>query len=275
MKKNLLFISLLIISSFLFTSTAQESMSALDIMKKNIGKKNFKGLEIESTYNTIDDQGREKGGKIYMASKTSDDGSVEKRLIELLEPDDMKGTIMLILDYDTKEDEMWIYMPALKKPRRVVSNKRGKSFMGTEFTLGDMAVTNIDDFKYTLMGSETIDGVECWIVECTPSTNQVASKSGYSKKVLHIGKNDYITRKGMFYDRNGALNKVLTAGNVKKVDPASSEYMAFEMAIENVQNGKTSSIVMNDVSINHSLNDEIFTVESLEKKSEENQQASN
>lgn len=270
MKRILL--SLFIISSFIISVFAQGNMSAIDIMKKNIGKKNFKGLEIESSFNTIDDQGREKGGKIYMASKTSDNGSVEKRLIEMLEPEDMKGTIMLILDYDNKDDEMWIYMPALKKPRQVVSNKRGKSFMGTEFTLGDMAVTNIDDFTYKILGAEEVDATDCWILECIPTNYQVASKSGYSRKILYIGKKDYITRKGMFFDLNGKLNKVLIAGKVKMVDPATSEYMAFEMSIENVQNGRTSSISMDDVRLNHSLKDEIFTVEFLEKKAEQDQQ---
>ena len=76
----------------------------------------------------------------------------------------------------------------------------------------------------------------------------------------------------MFFDLNGKLNKVLTAGKVKMVDPATSEYMAFEMSIENVQNGRTSSISMDDVRLNHSLKDEIFTVESLEKKAEQDQQ---
>ena len=272
MRKIKLLAYLLIISSIFFVAVAQESISALDIVKKNIGKKNFKGLEIKSSFKTIDDQGREKGGKIYMASKTSDDGSVEKRLIEMLEPDEMKGTILLIFDYDTRDDEMWVYMPALKKPRKIVSSKSSKSFMGTEFTLGDMAVTNIEDFKYSLKGSDNIDGVDCWIVECIPAKQQVSSKSGYSRKILYIGKNDYITRKGMFFDRNGKLKKILTAGKVKKVDPASSEYMAFEMAIENVQNGKKSSIVMDEITLNHNLKDEIFTVEWLEKQAE-NQQA--
>ena len=81
-------------------------------------------------------------------------------------PADVRGTAMLIYDYENKDDDMWIYMPAIRKIRRIVSSEKGKNFMGSEFTNADMSKPNMNDFDYRILSSETYSGDER--LECFP-----------------------------------------------------------------------------------------------------------
>ncbi len=125
-----------------------------DIMKMSRDVSKISGLESVSTLKIINNKGRERVRKTAMASKEFDGGLTEKRIIRFLEPADVKGTGMLIFDNENDADNMWIYMPALRKVRRIVSSDKGKSFMGSEFSNADMAAGNLDDFTYQSLGED-------------------------------------------------------------------------------------------------------------------------
>ena len=91
-----------------------------------------------------------------MASKTFEDNT-EKRIIKFISPAEVQGTGILIYDYENRPDDMWIYLPALRKTRRIVSREKSNSFMGSEFSNADMTAPSLEDFEYTLLGSEKID----------------------------------------------------------------------------------------------------------------------
>jgi hypothetical protein len=103
-------------------------------------------MEAISTLRIYDARGRERVRQTSMASRLFESGSTEKRIIRFLSPAEVKGTGMLIYDYDDRNDDMWIYMPALRKTRRIISNEKRKSFMGSEFSNADMSAPNLEDF---------------------------------------------------------------------------------------------------------------------------------
>ncbi len=248
-----------------FAITAQKDISADEIMKKSLETGKFKALEMISVFKTIDQQGREKIGKVRILSNLSEKGKLDKRRVSIIVPSEMKGTNILIFDYTDKPDEMWVYMPAIKKPRQIVNNKMTKSFMGSEFTIGDMSVPGVNDFNFKLLRSEEVDGIDCWMIECIPANKKVQSRINYSKEILYIDKSNYLTRKGEFFDIKGKLIKILSVSNIKKIDPSTNTFMALHMAIENVQTGRKSEINMEDINIHPQIDEDLFTVESLEK----------
>lgn len=237
--------------------------SAKDIMLKTRDVSKIPGMETVVTLKIVDPKGRERIREISMASKLVDNGRTEKRIIRFLAPAEVKGTGMLIYDYDATSDDMWIYMPALRKTRRIASGEKNQSFMGSEFTNADLAAPNTEDFNYKITGSETVDGVDCWKIESLPLTQAIADDAGISKKIVWIGKKDYVNRRTEFYDPEGELSKVLTCSDVRKM--AEGKYMAALLKMENVQNGRKSSFTMGQMQYNPNVKEENFTVAYLEK----------
>jgi len=260
-----LFLLFLLPCFMLFPLFVQEEPSPKVIMQKSLENRKFKSMEAVSVFKTINKDGREKVSKILILSKLSDDGSLEKRRINIIEPVDMKGTHILIFDHKDKPDEMWVYMPSLKEPRKIVSNKLSKSFMGSEFSLGDMSIPRENDFNFSLINSEVVDGDDCWVIECIPIDKKTMSGNNYSKEILYIVKDHFHIKKGEFFDKKGKLLKVMTVSNIEKADPKTNSYLAMYMAIENVQTKRKSEITIEDVKVNLPIDDALFTIESLQK----------
>ena len=106
--------------------------------------------------------------KITMATKLFDGGKTEKRIYRFLSPADVQGTGVLVFDYETQSDDVWIYLPALRKTRRIVSSQKSQSFMGSEFTYGDLNIPPLDDFNYTLVKEEDYGGEGCFVIDVLP-----------------------------------------------------------------------------------------------------------
>ena len=246
-----------------FAVTTYGQVSAKEIMQKTRDISKIPGLETVSTLKILDPKGRERIREISMASKLTDNGKTEKRVIRFLAPAEVKGTGMLIYDYDAQSDDMWIFMPALRKTRRIVSGEKNQSFMGSEFSNADLAAPNTDDFSYKIAGSETVDAIECWKIESFPLNDEISNETGLSKKMIWIGKKDNICRKTEFYDPDGELSKILTCSDIRKI--AEGKYMAASMEMENVQNGRKSVIIMRQLQYNPNVKEEYFTVAYLEK----------
>ncbi|MBN1472852.1 MAG: outer membrane lipoprotein-sorting protein, partial [Syntrophaceae bacterium] len=129
------------IISFCFTAVTmvQAELTALKIVDRSQEVLRVKGVQAVSILRIIDEKGRERVRKIKQVSKLFDNGETEKKLIRFMEPADVKGTGLLAFDYNSKDDDLWVYMPSLRKVRRIVSSEKSKSFFGSEFTYADMS----------------------------------------------------------------------------------------------------------------------------------------
>ncbi len=237
--------------------------SAKEIMQKTREVSKIKGMEAVSTLKIYDSRGRERTREISMASGLFDNGSTEKRIIRFLAPAEVKGTGMLIFDYDNQTDDMWIYMPALRKTRRIVSSEKVQSFMGSEFSNADMAAPNLDDYQYRLLGSEIQGGVDCWKIEVLPVNDDIADETGVSRKITWIGKKDFVTRKSEYYDLDNDLWKILTASDIRNI--TNGKFMAAFMQMENVRNERKSVFTFNRLQYSPDVKVNYFTVSFLEK----------
>ena len=245
--------------------SAQSGPTASEIIEKSREASKISGMEVLSTLKIYDDRGRERTRETSMASRLFDKGKTEKRIIRFRSPADVEGTGMLIYDYDQESDDMWIYMPALRKTRRIVSTEKSRSFMGSEFSNADMSAPSTDDFNSRLTGSGGVDGTDCWIIELIPADEDIADEFGFSKKITWIGKEDYVARKSEYYDLDGELLKVMSAGEVKCIDPAAQKYLATRMEMENVQSGRKSVFTMDKINFNPQVSEEYFTISYLER----------
>jgi hypothetical protein len=160
---------------------------------------------------------------------------------------------------------MWIYLPALRKTRRLVSSDRSKRFMGSEFSNDDMSIPNLDDFQFKKIGFATIDEIECYKIESLPISEDIADDNGFSKKVVYIEKASFHARRVDYYDLEGKLHKELLISDYDLIDEKNNKFIARTLEIENKQNGRKSIMKLEKVMLNHQLTDDLFTTYNLEK----------
>jgi hypothetical protein len=160
---------------------------------------------------------------------------------------------------------MWLYMPALRKTRRIVSSEKSKSFMGSEFSYADMTPPPLDDFTLKLLGEKTVGGVNCWEIEMTPKNDDIAEENGFSRKITCIAHKDFVVRKSIYYDLDGELHKEFVVEKVQEVDTENNKYRPVKLYMENKQNGRKSVLEVEKIESNPGVKDDYFTVRYLER----------
>ena len=207
----------------------------------------------------------EKGGSIRkrlisMITKSYPNGP-EKRLIKFIEPADVKGTALLIIDNKNIPDEMWIYLPALKKTRRIVSSEKGKSFMSSEFSNSDMSSPALSDFTYKHLTASGEN--KQWIIESTPVNSEKADEYGYSKKVSYIASDSWQIKKMEYYNFDNKLFKIVEVKAIKLLE--GSNYVISDMIANNLLNGRSSEIMIEKIVTNVTIEDSNFSLQNLER----------
>lgn len=245
----------------LLTGLMLKAQDAREISKKASDAINLDDMEMVSTLKIISASGEERVRTMSTATKKF--GNVSKMMMKFLEPADVRGTTLLVFDYETKDDDLWIYMPALRKTRRIVSSEKGKNFMGSEFTNADMSKPNLDEFNYKLLGEETIDGKLCWKIESTCKTETQEEQYGFSKRISFIEKTNFLANKIEYYDLSGELLRVESINNYKK--QSNGSYFAFNMEMKNVQNNRRSVMTIDKFQLGSNLTEAQFTPAMIEK----------
>ena len=184
---------------------------------------------------------------------TKDFGDVEKSIMFFLSPADVKNTSFMNWSYDANQaDDQWIYLPALKRTKRISSDSKSDYFMGSDFTYDDLGDRKLDADNHKLLREETIEGKKCYVVESVSKDEDYM----YSKTVTWIDKTTFIGVKKEFYDEDGKLLKILS---IKKVEEISGFDVITNSEMKNVQKNHTTSMVLKNVQINSGITDDKFT----------------
>ena len=265
MNKVKLLVALVVVLFIGSSLAAQEELTAKQIMDKAFDVTKLAGSEAVSTMTIIDSKGRERVREIAMVTKLFDNGETEKRLLRFLSPTDVKGTGLLVFDYEQKDDDMWLFLPALRKTRRIVSTERAKSFMGSEFSYADMTPPILDDFTYRILREKEVDNTLCWEIEMVPVNEDVADENGFSRRIAYIGKQDFVIRGAVYYDLEGELHKELSVLEIKEVDSVNHRYRPTHMVMVNKQDNRKSILKINQIQLNPDVKDDYFTTRYLER----------
>jgi len=256
----------LLSAAWLKTTPARAAEPAPEeIMHRAFWAIKLDGSESLATLTILDGKGHQRVRQTASVSKLYDNGQTEKRLIKFTAPADVKGTGLLTYDYEKKTDDMWLYLPALRKTRRIVASEKSKSFMGSEFTYADITPPTVEDFKYRMLRSEKVAGTDCWVIESVPKNDDIAEENGFSKKIAFIGKSDYVIRKAIQYDLDGDLHKEMIVHEVKLLDEKKKRYRPTHMEMVNKQNGRRSVMKMDKIRLRTDIPDDYFTTRYLER----------
>ena len=175
------------------------------------------------------------------------------------EPADVKGTAMLTYSHKTEPDDQWLFLPALKRVKRIASRNKSGPYMGSEFAYEDLGSQEIEKYTYKYLRDENYDGMDCFVIERDP----VDKYSGYKRQVVWIDKQEYRPLKIEFYDRKNALLKTLINTGYKKY--LENHWRPDEMFMENHQTGKTTKIIWRNYRFRTGLSDDDFQVNDLKR----------
>lgn len=242
-----------------FMATSLFAQSGREIAQKVKNRPDGDSRQAEMSITLINKRGKKRVRKVV--SYSIDVGKDKKTMMFFEYPGDVKGTGFLTYDYDQagKEDDKWLYLPAMKKTRRISgASAKQDYFMGTDFTYDDMGSRSIDEDTHKLLGEENISGHKCWKVEYISKD----SRDAYSKKVVWIRKDNLVAVKADYYDRNGKLQRQLTLSNIEKVD---GFWIAKRLEMENVQTNHKTIIEVQNPKFNVKLDERKFIVNTLEK----------
>ncbi len=260
-RKNLIKTSLLILAIIASNNTNifAQNLSGKEIMQKVKDRPDGDNRKSTMQMELINKRGKKRNRSVV--SYSMDIGKDKKSIMFFLSPADVKGTGFLTWDYDNpdKDDDRWLYLPAMKKTRRISGTSAKKDyFMGTDFTYDDMGSRNVDEDTHKLLREENLDNYDCWVIE----SKSKDPKDMYSKKVSRIRKDCLFARKVEFYDKMGNLLKTLTISDIEKID---GFWTAQKMHIINHQTNHQTILLMSETKYNIKIDENLFTVSSLEK----------
>ena len=176
----------------------------------------------------------------------------DKSLVIFDQPNDIRGTALLTFSHKTGDDDQWLYLPALKRVKRISSSNKSGPFVGSEFAYEDISSQEVEEYTYKFLREEEVDGVPMFVIEQYP----VDPKSGYTRQVAWIDQREYRTWRVDFYDRKNELLKTLTySGYSQYID----QYWRPEfMAMVNHQTGKSTDLEWHHYDFRTGLKDAEF-----------------
>lgn len=186
-------------------------------------------------------------------------GDGDKSLTIFDSPRDVKGTAFLSFSHSTTPDDQWLYLPALRRVKRISSNNKSGPFMGSEFAYEDISSQEVDKYTYKYLEAIQIDGQKGHRVERYP----VDKNSGYTRQVVEVDEKEWRLQKITFYDRKNSLLKVLTYHGYKKYD--NGKWRADKMFVENLQSGKKTELLWSNYSFNQNISSRDFDKNALKR----------
>ncbi len=183
----------------------------------------------------------------------------DKSLTIFDEPRDVQGTALLSFTHKEGPDDQWLYLPALKRVKRIASDNKSGPFMGSEFAYEDITSQEVDKYTYKFLRDDQLDGMDVFVFERYPRDEN----SGYTRQIVWLDKEHYKERKIEFYDRKNSLMKTLLLSDYQLHN--DQFWRAHEMNMENHQTGKSTRLLQSNYTFGAGLTDRDFDQNSLKR----------
>ncbi|MEZ4743227.1 MAG: outer membrane lipoprotein-sorting protein [Bdellovibrionota bacterium] len=194
-----------------------------------------------------------------------ENGNVKKNLSVIIEPAQDQGVSFLQVDYEKsqKTSDQWIYLPALKKMKRIVSESgsgpKSGTFFGSELAYEDMEKKHLEDFNSKLIGEDKVDGANVWVIEMSP-IGQKKSETSYAKSKLWVDKKKDIALKAEVFDKQNRLAKTFYTKDIK-LDKGI--WVSHQQIIVNHKNNRMSLMKTMESKINIQFSEQLLSQRSL------------
>ena len=194
-------------------------------------------------------------------------GEDKKTIIFYKTPTNVKDTAFLTFDYQAHadEDDQWLYLPAMRKTRRISASDRGDYFLGTDFTYEDIkkeGKIETQDYNFKTLSEAEIDGHQTYVVEAIPVSDSIAKELGHSKLLGYIDPELNIFRKSEYWDLNGNKLKTIYTQDIQMVDGYLTRH---RLEVDNHKTGHNTVFTFSEVDYVSPIEDRLFTERALKR----------
>jgi Outer membrane lipoprotein-sorting protein len=249
----------------LWAAVAPAAPSAREIMQRvndrDDGDNQISDLEMQ----LVDRNGATRTRTLRAYRKHRGEDSLQ--LMFFLSPADVQGTGFLTYDYSRpgKDDDQWLYLPALRKTKRIASSDKSGSFVGSDFNYYDLTEPDLDDYDYELMKEVEINGAKTWQIKVTPRSAAVVESTGYTQSIVWVRQDNFVLVRALRWVQAGNELKYF---QVNKLERIEGVWVATEMQMVTKAGRDTlhSTVVrFHNVRFNQPMDENFFSVRQLEK----------
>lgn len=248
---------ILICAALIFSSSAA-AQDALTIAQRVYDRDDGRDSWAEGEMILIESGGKERPRQLVIATK--DFGEITKRYIRFTEPSAIDGTSFLSVEQHEDSDLQYLYLPSLRRVRRIASDQKDRSFVNTDFTFEDLERRKVERDNFKILRSEACLTGQCWVMERTP---QDKDDSQYEKLHTWVDKTSYLVVKSHMFDKKGKHFKTFEARDVKRID---NIWTVMHSTMSDLSSGHKTISKTKSVRYNKGVPDEVFTEKYLEKK---------
>jgi outer membrane lipoprotein-sorting protein len=182
-----------------------------------------------------------------------------KAVLRFTAPAEVKGVALLVANHPDRASDQWMWTPAIERDRRIALQDRSTRFFGTDFSFEDLEERDVDQFDYTLIAEEPIDGAPCWKIQSTPKQSK---SSQYSKSIVWIRKDDYALARIESYVKDQVVRR-LTYSDIRNVQGI---WTARQMEMADLRRGSRTRLTLDKLEYNVPLKEEDFTLQAIRRQ---------
>ena len=240
-------------------TTALSAQTGSEIMQKVIDAQKVNSSAMDILMTLVDKDGDTGTRRIQTLILNEND--LTKTITLFLEPASVRNTRFLTVENSGRADDQWIFLPSLRKVKRIAAGDKDGSFMGSDFSYSDMGSSgsSVDDSTQTIIREEKYNGRNCYVVESIPKTG---TDNNYGKYVTWVDKISWLTLKVEFYSKDGRTQiKELNSENIVK---ENGHWLAKKIIMETLESGHKTILDIKQVKYDIPLNPGYFTTTFLE-----------
>jgi len=256
----------LIAALFAIQVYAQEKRSGAEIIERSQAAFYYPGSDMKArvVMELINADGQKRTRILTMLRRNMPGGKDQRYYLYFHEPGDVRRTAFLVWKYPDKDDDRWIFIPAVNMTRRIAARDNRSSFVGSDFSYEDVSGRDLDADSHTLLREEKLGDAVCYVVQSTPK-----AAADFSRKLSWIDKTSWLPLKEEYYDAQNQLARVFTADKVEAVRAGDKSYLTItKCTMKNVQSGHRTEVAFENVAYDSGIPADIFTERALQQAPE-------
>ena len=269
--RNQKFLTIFLMVGFLFSaaSVQADNDNAREIMQKVKDRDDGNSRIATMEMILIDKKENERIRTVRTHQKDKDKDTL--KLAFFMSPPDVKDAAFLTYDYDNdyyepdRDDDQWLYLPALKKSKRIASVDRSGSFMGSDFSYSDMTTLDLEDYDFKLLKTQSVDDNEVWLIEVLPKTDEVITETGYTKSICFVRQDNYVIIRAIHFVKEGERLKYLDVKELKLIDNIWTPTEIHMTTKKGKITLHRTVLKYYDIKYNQELDESFFTVQRMER----------
>jgi hypothetical protein len=250
----LMFVVALLVGRFAIVRAADD---ARQVVVEGQKRTDSKSQRYEGLLQTFDGKGKTTE-KRWLQDRIGAHGQ-SKVVIRFTAPAEVKGVALLIVNHPDRSSDQWMWTPAIERDRRIALQDRSTRFFGTDFTFEDLEERDVDQFDYTLLGAEAVDGADCWKIESIPKQ---AKSSQYTKSIVWIRKDNYASARVESYIKDQAVRRL----SYSRITNIQGIWTARELTMTDLKRGSLTRLALDKIEYNLPFKEDDFTLQAIRRQ---------